>query len=257
MVKRTLAILMAIVMLGMMMPLAIAQGTPTISVSSATAQPGETVELKVSISNNPGINAFELGFVFDSDRLELKNVQKGSASALKDSMVEYTEKPWMHENEDMRTVWFYGRDQDLTYNGVYLILTFHVLSTAPEGEAGVEIVLLESEFTNVNEDDIEFSAVPGSIQIVQDQATVSLSKETGRAGGNVLVNVILKNNPGIAGLALSIKYDSNIFNLKEANSTGLFSGFTLGKNLTFDDSQNISIDGTIATLLLLVIILLR
>ena len=47
----------------------------TISVSSAQANAGDNVTLDVSISNNPGINTFSLGFNYDTSRLNLVNVE--------------------------------------------------------------------------------------------------------------------------------------------------------------------------------------
>ena len=54
-------------------------GIPAIVVSSAEAAPGETVDVSVSLENNPGINSFTLGISYDTTRLSLNGVTAAEA----------------------------------------------------------------------------------------------------------------------------------------------------------------------------------
>lgn len=67
------------------------------------------------------------------------------------------------------------------------------------------------------------------------------------AGEIVELNLTLNNNPGIAGLAISLKYDENVFTLSETRDGKMFSGFTAGKNFIWDESENVTENGTLAT----------
>ena len=169
MVKKTLALFMTLLFVCMLMPLAIAQGTPTISVSSATAQPGETVELKVSISNNPGINALKIGFKFDAEKLELKEVKK--ADDLSGQMV-YGKK----------AVWFNSKDTD--FNGDYLNLVFEIAQSATNGKTEVAVVYDQGDIANYQEENIEFKCISGSIMIegetssAQDREPLVIKEDT-------------------------------------------------------------------------------
>lgn len=67
------------------------------------------------------------------------------------------------------------------------------------------------------------------------------------AGKEITLSLNIKNNPGIAGLAISLIYDEDVFTLKDVKNGNLFDAFTYGKNFVWDDSQNITSDGTLAT----------
>lgn len=67
------------------------------------------------------------------------------------------------------------------------------------------------------------------------------------AGNEVTVTLSVKNNPGIAGLAISLKYDPNVLTLKEVKRGNLFSGFSAGNNYAWDEISNITADGILAT----------
>lgn len=150
MLKKTFLVLMAIVLAVTALPVAFAGGEPRIIVTSATAMPGETVTLSVKLENNPGINSFSLGFNYDKERLELKNVtvspKLGGQFAYK-----------------TRAVWI--RSDDTKYNGEILSLTFKVRDKAKNGAAAVSVNYLQGEISNYNEDDVNFSPVAGKIEV--------------------------------------------------------------------------------------------
>ena len=77
-------------------------------------------------------------------------------------------------------------------------------------------------------------------QIVVESKTVV-------AGDQIQVTVSVKNNPGIAGLAVSLKYDETALTLDGVKKGTLFSGFTSGKNFAWDESENVTEDGVLAT----------
>lgn len=108
---------------------------PTVSVSHATAQPGEkSVEVAVSVWNNPGVVAITLELHYDESVLTLTDIKQGDAL----SEMNFTEPkdlgngcklPWDAESAF----------QDNATNGVAVILRFTVAESAAPGEYEVSI----------------------------------------------------------------------------------------------------------------------
>lgn len=86
-----------------------------------------------------------------------------------------------------------------------------------------------------------FSAVAAS------NSTIGFESKTVEAGETVELNLSIKDNPGIAGLAVSIKYDDTALELVETRKGSLFSGFTADRNFIWDESKNVTADGVLAT----------
>ena len=78
--------------------------------------------------------------------------------------------------------------------------------------------------------------------------TISFNTVEADAGGEpVSLQLSINNNPGIAGLAVSLKYDTNVLTLTETKKGTLFSGFTAAKNFAWDESEDVTADGVLAT----------
>jgi len=78
--------------------------------------------------------------------------------------------------------------------------------------------------------------------------TISFNTVEADAGGKpVSLQLSINNNPGIAGLAVSLKYDTDVLTLTETKKGTLFSGFTAAKNFAWDESEDVTADGVLAT----------
>ncbi len=108
-------------------------------------------------------------------------------------------------------------------------------------------------------------------EIVSKEATMSFSAKTSRTltaqfvsfddyqhilvestetnvGDEVVVTLVIKNNPGIAGLVVSLNYNADVLTLIGAENGTLFSGFTWAENMLWDEEFNVTEDGVLATL---------
>lgn len=83
--------------------------------------------------------------------------------------------------------------------------------------------------------------------VYDDAPQLVMENSTASAGKEISVKLSLQNNTGIAGLAVSLKYDESVLTLKEVRKGNLFSGFTSGKNLVWDESKDVTADGILAT----------
>ncbi len=71
--KRGLAVLLTALLCLSLFPAALAAGEPALQVSTAEAKAGETVEVTVSVVNNPGLSNLPMTIVYDESVLELQS----------------------------------------------------------------------------------------------------------------------------------------------------------------------------------------
>ncbi len=64
----------------------------------------------------------------------------------------------------------------------------------------------------------------------------------------IKLSVNLKNNPGIAGIVLTIKYDTDALMLDSVTNGSIMSTMTTGTNIVFNNNTNTSEDGVLVTL---------
>ena len=125
---------------------------PTLAVSGAEAAPGETFELIVSVKNNPGFNAFDIGIVYDETFLSLNNVTISEGISGQFIFGKYA-------------VWI--NDSDYTSDGPILVLSFTVKNNAPIGQTEVTLAFEEGDISNYDEEDVSLKVVPGIIDVVE------------------------------------------------------------------------------------------
>ena len=169
-----------------------------ITVGKVAGAPGETITVPVSLTKNPGINTFALGFDYDTSLLNLVDV---TVSENLGGQFTYSKK----------AVWL--NSEDTTYTGEILTLTFEVLEDALDGNAYVNVVYNTGDISNYNEEDLYFEVVKGEVTVqtatVYD-TRVSLGKVTGRPGETVNVYVSLDKDTDVKSMSISdITYDAD------------------------------------------------
>lgn len=156
--KRFMALILALVMVISMIPVSVfAAEVPTFSISSVNGNPGDEVEVKVSISNNPGVMVMNYEIVYDTTRLE---------------KVEFTGYgmdggEWTTSETTNKVLW--DKSADSSFNGDIMTLKFKIKADAPVGDAAVSI----KDFDIVNEDDNEIvpNLVAGKVTVVAKPVT--------------------------------------------------------------------------------------
>lgn len=237
MTKKIIAVILALIIALPSMIFASAAGNPTITVSSASAAPGDTVTLSVELANNPGINAFSIGFEYDKSRLSLADVDLASGIP---GQFTYSKK----------AVWLNG--EDVTTNGKFLTLTFTVLEGAAIGDAYVRVSYKPGDISNYNEEDVGFQTVDGNVKVVtegDDYGEITIGKVTGAPGETVTVPVSITKNPGINTFALGFDYDTKNMTLVDvAINEDLGGQFTYSKKAVWLNSKDTKYTGEILTL---------
>ena len=163
--KRITSMLLSLVMAFSLLPQGIAfavdSKTPTISVSSTSALAGETVNLDVTIANNPGILGATLTLAYD-EGLTLQNVKAGDAF----SALTFT-KPGKFTSP-CNFVWDAQElEADEIKDGVILTLTFKVSDSISAGNTlNVRLTCKDSDVSDVNLHSVHIETISGSIGVV-------------------------------------------------------------------------------------------
>ena len=126
-------------------PVMAVSAKPTLTIDTVTADPGETVEVSVSISNNMGICGAIISFSYDS-ALTFNSITKGDAL----SSLAMT-RPGQLSANPFKIVWD-GMEQDTT-NGV--VLTFSVTAPSEPGTYAISAAIEEVLNGDLNAVNIE------------------------------------------------------------------------------------------------------
>ena len=171
--KRIISLLLSVcLLLSCFTSVAYAAGDIGISVSSAEGQPGDTVTVTVSLTENPGFAFTNLKPVYDENVLDAPTIKGINLGGVK----------WTIKTS---AVW---SDADNTYDtGDILTLTFHIKEDAPAGDTVVSVEALEA-FDAV-EEVVDVAITAGSITItggshVHSMMEVPLKDATCATPGN-------------------------------------------------------------------------
>ena len=210
----------------------------TLTVSSPEALPGETVEVDVSLKNNPGIAAGALTPVYDNTVLELIDVKRDRTGF--DGPIVLTES---------NKVVFSNSENEMS-DGVLFTLVFRVLPTAKNGESEVTLKYEKGDLVNINEYNLNFKIESGSVGINSPAIKVSSSEVI--PGETFEVDVSLENNPGISAGQLISVYDNTALELIDVklNKTDFYSiiELTPSNKVVFAFSENKISNGVLFTL---------
>ena len=212
----------------------------TLTVSSPEALPGETVEVDVSVKNNPGISSAEFKPVYDSTVLELIDIKLNSMVFIGD--IELTEN-----NEILLAEYALANK---ICDGVLFTLVFRVLDTAEAGESEVTLSYEEGFIYNRNRDELKVNIESGSVGINSPAIKVSSSEVI--PGETFEVDVSLENNPGISAGQLIPVYDNTALELIDVKLNKIdFYGIirlTPSNKVVFAFSENKISNGVLFTL---------
>lgn len=131
---------------------------PQITLPSLTVKPGETVEVPVSIKNNPGLTNLSLVFGYDTDNLTLVSATNGDVFA----NTEYSADT--REDGNCKFTWL---SKSLNENdGTLLTLTFK----AGDNAGKEKITMTIEEAIAPNEEESPFATQDGTVQNVGNNA---------------------------------------------------------------------------------------
>ncbi len=165
--KKLLALLLCAVMLVAVVPVALAEGDPTIVVESITCDPGDTeVELTVSVENNPGFTMMTITpvydtviapwFDYDTAYDDTFLVAGNSSPKTQKSSVEVGSKNFVVESAVSKGGNYVG-------DNVIFTMTFDVPATTPDGVYTLTFIFREA--VNKDNANLTFAVQSGTITV--------------------------------------------------------------------------------------------
>ncbi len=156
--KRILAFGLSLLLLLGLLPVSAfaAETDPAFVVSGGKADNGETVEVTVSVANNPGIVSLKVQVGYDSDALELTGIAGQDYADV--SFGPLTNNP-------IAVNWLDSLNPNNTTDGVVAVLTFTVLDTAVYEETPITLTYNPNDVFDYDYNNVSFSVVNGSVTV--------------------------------------------------------------------------------------------
>ena len=154
-----------------------AAGEPTFEVSSASAAVGDTVNVNITIKNNPGIASAKLAVSFDG-QLKLEKIDYGkklSGGAEPQKLISPVTLNWISYTSELKD------------DAVFATLTFTVLKDAKEGEHKIELSYNPEDVYNKAEKNVNFKTVAGVITVSgsEKEASSVAASDTTTTGATI------------------------------------------------------------------------
>lgn len=180
--KSILSVLLIAVMMLSIVPFTAfsATGDLTFSASQVTAKPGETVDVEISMKNNPGIASIGLNVAYNSEMLSIEKIVFNTQMGGSTQASQYTRNP-------ARLIWI---NPVQNYNGDARIatITFKVNENAPAGaESNLVITYNEDDIYNIDEDNV-FCVVENGCVTVEGESKPKVIGHSLNLQGKIGVN---------------------------------------------------------------------
>ena len=253
--KKVLSILLTVVMI-IAVPsiclLAVTGNRTEFKVQSVSAEAGSSVEVNVTINNNPGVLGAVMRVEYDS-ALTLTGAVKGDAF----SALEMT-KPGRFQTP-CQFAWD-GVDLSSSdiMDGTVLTLTFDVPASAAEGtQYSINISANNGDIIDKDLNTVNAEFTSGSITVGEGSVTppdpidpptpvdgtvITAQSISAPAGSTVDFNIDIQNNPGIIGATLKVTYD-NALTLVDASKGDAFSSLEMTKPGRYQSPCQFTWDG--------------
>ncbi|MBR4761743.1 MAG: hypothetical protein IK086_03820, partial [Clostridia bacterium] len=235
--KKILAVLMAVVLVATLSISAAltasATDEPTIVVSSATANPGDNVDITITFANNPGITTAKLKIAHTDD------VTVNSVTFNKAELGGTVGKSKTLDTNPLLLNWSNG-GEDISGNTLFATINFTVSADATPGDKPLTVTYKAADFSTVDEEEVAFAISNGAITVNAPsepepvaEPTIVVSSATADPGDSVDVTVTFANNPGITTAKLKIAHTDDVtVNSVTFNKAEL--GGTVGTSKTLD-----------------------
>lgn len=169
-----------------------AAAEPTITVGSAKGNAGDTVDVTITMSNNPGLVSMNLYVNYDTDVLKLIEVKDGGLLSGVTHSDNYTSPYSLCWVNDLSK-------ENFKVNGVLAKLTFEIFNNAKDSST----VSLDQDILNCDMENVDFNLISGKIEVGNSsQSKDNDSQASGFTESNFDSNV--------SSIANSGKYSENI-----------------------------------------------
>ena len=190
--KRLCCVFLVLVMLVSMFAVGIqAAAVPELTISSGSAKPGESVLLKVSIKDNPGIAATMIYIYYDTNTFEVspkKDISAAGAFASSGGIIGNTiEKAKENGRYDgvagkdgVLALWYDSSGTDVDADGALLTVRLHVKEQAVNGEYAVQLGVAGNSTIDENNRYYDMKTTGGMVTVTggAEQTTTQTPNQT-------------------------------------------------------------------------------
>ncbi len=144
--------------------------TPVFVVTGAQGEVGETVDVKISLENNPGITALQIKVGYSSKDLKLLSIEDNGLFSNAITNSELSKNPFIIS-------WYSTTSNDEANNGCFATLKFEILDGASNSE--VSITYDEENVFDSSFDNVKFEVVSGNVDVTsqcQNGHTIVIDK---------------------------------------------------------------------------------
>lgn len=145
-----------------------AAATPQITVGNAQGKPGDTVDITIKMSDNPGFVSANLYVKYDESVLTLKEVKDGGLLSGVTHSDNYTCPYGLCWINDLAT-------SNFKVNGLLATLTFEISKNAPNGKTTIS---LEQDILDCNIEDVVFELKSGSVEVTGSSNSAGSSQKS-------------------------------------------------------------------------------
>lgn len=209
----------------------------------STPTPNALISKSVSIAKRPNTTVYDLNDVFNPAGLVLKTDDG-----------QYIANGYTLSGFDSSS---YGK-KTVTVNWAGLTATFDVHIRCQHDEVEISDVMMsedKAEYRSVSckicdEELFKIEDQVSEVTVAPPANSFTLTAESKQAkpGDTVKVVLDLANNPGVAYLRLTVKYDTAALTLKTVENGSIISDLDQGVNLVWSADSNSSANGTLVTL---------
>ena len=145
---------------------ALSSKTPSIVIGSAREKAGDTVDVTITMSDNPGFVSANLYVNYDEDFLTLKNVKDGGLLSGVTHSDNYTSPYGLCWVNDLAK-------ENFKVNGVLATLTFEISKNAKPGKTTIS---LEQDILDCDIENVVFKLTDGNVEVGNSSAKSENSK---------------------------------------------------------------------------------
>ena len=217
--KRIIAIVIALTLLVICFPAAMAETKGVLSSEGVKLKPGGSGELTVSITSNPGLCGFSVYVRCDTEIFSLEADEENGGFTVKAG--ELFSKGSMlcaaDGTKGWKVTWY--STSAVRGDGEMFSLRISSKDGTPSGEYDVSIGCIERNTVDANLAAVALEGSQSTITVLSTKATFSVRDITAVAGHDAVITVDIDVNPGIASCLVNMTCDVKTFEAQK-NSDG-------------------------------------
>ena len=209
--KKTIVFLLILALaISLLMPVYVSaeSGQPaTVYADNVTAS-GDTVEVSVRISNNPGLAAFLINLKYDRTVFSIAK-QDGELAITQGNFSSAGTLIGTENKSGCKVTWF--NTNDVRSDGILFKVILNVADGAEIGKYPINVSYSTKDTVNKDEELVPMSCANGSVTVKPFIPTISIPNLNVEPGNTVTLPISISDNPGIEGLDVIIEYDTGTF----------------------------------------------